>query len=607
MSEHDKYQMKTMRKSGISTTRIYGYFAAQAGGYENLGYSRRDMYNEEFKQRGRSSDADGALDFLKGLCSKDEMMYWRHTIKEDGTLQHLFWSDGVSRMDYSLFGDVLAFDATYRKIRYNTPLVIFSGVNHHNQSVIFGSAIVGDETEETYVWLLQNFVEAMEGKLLVSVITDGDLAMRNAIRRVFPNAHHRLCAWHLIRNASSNIKKTDFVTKFKHCLLGDFDVDEFERKWNALVCEFGLEENIWMLEMYRKRKMWATAHIRGNFFAGFRTTSRCEGLHSEFGKYVTVRSNLLDFLQQFFRWLSFMRYREIEADYSSSYGEVVLQTQHKSLESSAASLYTRSIFRLFRPVLERACRCKVVGVVQNGSIFTYTVYKYPREDIEWSVSYCEEKLKFECCCKRFETLGIACEHVMSVLIYLNIVSMPDCLVLNRWTKSAKAEVNATNANCSNQRDPTFITTYVTFVERCKRMVNAAFECGKPEYIRSTIEMVDKHTDVLEAVCRGEDVALSRLGLETEGTLGNPPRVRRKGGAVASSSINATKKRKRKPQKCGNCGNRGHNRISCGSQEEAYIAPQTQMMETFNYDDDDLLEDNEDCNIIMVCWISIMYF
>jgi hypothetical protein len=31
------------------------------------------------------------------------------------------------------------------------------------------------------------------------------------------------------------------------------------------------------------------------------------------------------------------------------------------------------------------------------------------------------------------------------------------------------------------------------------------------------------------------------------------------------------------------------------------------METFNYDDDDLLEDNEDCNIIMVCWISIMYF
>jgi hypothetical protein len=67
---------------------------------------------------------------------------------------------------------VLAFDATYRKIRYNTPLVIFSGTKPSYQSIIFASAIVSDETKETYVWLLQNLVEAMEGKLLVSVITD---------------------------------------------------------------------------------------------------------------------------------------------------------------------------------------------------------------------------------------------------------------------------------------------------------------------------------------------------------------------------------------------------------------------------------------------------
>jgi hypothetical protein len=321
-----------------------------------------------------NSDAEDALEFLKSMCLRDDMMYWKHIVNADGTLQHLFWCDGVSRMDYSVFGDVLAFDATYRKIKYNTPLVIFSGVNHHNQSVIFASAIVGDETEDTYVWLLQNLVEAMGGKLPVSVITDGDLAMRNAIRRVFPDAHHRLCAWHLIRNATSNIKITKFVSKFKHCMLGDFDVDEFDCKWEALVSEFGLEENLWILEMYEKRKMWATAHIRGKFFAGFRTTSRCEGLHSEFRKYVSVLSNLLDFLQQYFRWLSYMTYREIEADFASSYGEVVLQTQHKCLERSATNLYTKAIFRLFRPMLERACRCKVERVSQSGSIFSFTVY-----------------------------------------------------------------------------------------------------------------------------------------------------------------------------------------------------------------------------------------
>ena len=51
-------------------------------------------------------------------------------------------------MDYSLFGDVLPFDATYRKIIYNTPLVIiYFAVNHHNQIVIYGSAIVRDKKE----------------------------------------------------------------------------------------------------------------------------------------------------------------------------------------------------------------------------------------------------------------------------------------------------------------------------------------------------------------------------------------------------------------------------------------------------------------------------
>jgi hypothetical protein len=67
------------------------------------------------------------------------------------------------------------------------------------------------------------------------------------------------------------------------------------------------------------------------------------------------------------------------------------------------------------------------------------------------------------------------------------------------------------------------------------MVNASFECGKTEYLHSSIEMVEKHTDMLEAVGRGEDVDSCAFGLSTEGSLGNPPRVRRKGGAGPSST------------------------------------------------------------------------
>lgn len=86
--------------------------------------------------------------------------------------------------------------------------------------------------------------------------------------------------------------------------------------------------------------MWATAYLRGNFFCGFWTTSRCEGLHSEFGRYVNGKTNLVDFLKHFFKWLKYMRQREVEADFKSVYGKPALQTQYEDLENSAANVYT---------------------------------------------------------------------------------------------------------------------------------------------------------------------------------------------------------------------------------------------------------------------------
>lgn len=87
----------------------------------------------------------------------------------------------------------------YGKNKYFWHLVDFFGVHNHNCSTIFVVALVSNETEETYVWVLEKLLEAMKGKEPNVVITDGDNAVRNAIKRVFPKAHHELCAWHLLQ------------------------------------------------------------------------------------------------------------------------------------------------------------------------------------------------------------------------------------------------------------------------------------------------------------------------------------------------------------------------------------------------------------------------
>lgn len=209
------------------------------------------------------------------------------------------------------------------------------------------------------------------------------------------------------------------------------------------------------------------------------------------------------------------------------------------------------MFKQFRPVFERSSRCKVEVDGRSGSIFTYNVFKYPRNDIHWIVTFCEQQLKFKCCCKIFDTFGIPCEHILRVLVYLNIVEMPKCLVIEQWTKRAKDGIKAENRNSSSHRDPAFLSMYVMFVERCKRMTNAVLKCGDPEYIHKTMEMVENNTEKLESLRRGEADELPVFSSVIGKSLGNPQWLKKRGGAaVASSSHNASGKRKRSSPKCG---------------------------------------------------------
>ncbi|KAE8704624.1 hypothetical protein F3Y22_tig00110450pilonHSYRG01058 [Hibiscus syriacus] len=64
----------------------------------------------------------------------------------------------------------------------------------------------------------ENFLEAMMNKSPISVVTDGDRAMQRAIKSVIPYAKHRLCSWHLSRNAQANIGDPKFIAAFSKCM-----------------------------------------------------------------------------------------------------------------------------------------------------------------------------------------------------------------------------------------------------------------------------------------------------------------------------------------------------------------------------------------------------
>lgn len=97
------------------------------------------------------------------------------------------------RADFHYFGDVLTFDFTYKTNAHNKLFVFFVGVKHHIRSALFGFALLSGKTEDMYIWLLYTFNSVMDGKMLVSVVTNRDKTIRNAIRIVLPYASDKLC------------------------------------------------------------------------------------------------------------------------------------------------------------------------------------------------------------------------------------------------------------------------------------------------------------------------------------------------------------------------------------------------------------------------------
>ncbi|KAL4397566.1 hypothetical protein AHAS_Ahas01G0204700 [Arachis hypogaea] len=205
LDEADKTQADSLRACGVKNCHIRGYMVFQIGRYDKVGFTSKDLHNHISKtRRGKVKDGNAfaVLAYLFSKADSDPLFLGKFTLK-DGRLDNLVWTNGESVVDYECFGDVLAFDTIYKKNVYNKPLVIFSGTNHHGQTTIFRCALLSDERSKTFKWALKKFSKIMSGKLLGGVVIDGDRAMRDAILEVFPGIPHRLCAWHLHRNAFS--------------------------------------------------------------------------------------------------------------------------------------------------------------------------------------------------------------------------------------------------------------------------------------------------------------------------------------------------------------------------------------------------------------------
>ena len=99
---------------GIRTTNAYSYLAEEAGGFENVEFIKRDCYNVVNKQKFinvETGDAQSLVNHFKQKQAEDPMYFYAIQVDDENrmTIFFFFGRDGISRIDYNSFGDVICF------------------------------------------------------------------------------------------------------------------------------------------------------------------------------------------------------------------------------------------------------------------------------------------------------------------------------------------------------------------------------------------------------------------------------------------------------------------------------------------------------------------
>ncbi|XP_074323834.1 protein FAR1-RELATED SEQUENCE 5-like [Apium graveolens] len=294
--------IKTLYDSGIHNCQVMNVIGNIYGGNDKVGFNVQNVRNVIRYGRKKSfdiSDAQAGLDLLHRLNKEKGSKYFIRTeVDEENRLKCLVWIDPRCLMAYQNFGDVVAFDTTYRKNKYAMPFVPFTGVNHHYQSVIFGFALMRDEHASTFQWILRTWLQGVGNKPPMTIITDQDQAMESTIE---------------------------------------------EARWESFMDKYHLQEHKWLNKLKRK---WIIAYTRNTFLVFQNSTSRNEGMNSYFDNYVSSATGLKEFIENAQKVLGRKFMREKEEDYVTINLKRSMK-MHTTLEYHASCIYTKEMFRKF--------------------------------------------------------------------------------------------------------------------------------------------------------------------------------------------------------------------------------------------------------------------
>ncbi|XP_073129199.1 protein FAR1-RELATED SEQUENCE 5-like [Henckelia pumila] len=236
VTEVQSYEIDLAEDVGLKQKSTFQLMSRHAWEIDGLGYTMLDAKNYIRSKRQKSmvyGEVGCLMRYFQQQLSKNPSFYHANQMDVEEQVTNVFWADARMLIDYEYFGDVVSLDTTYCMNRAHRPLAIFSGFNHHRGAVIFGAALLYDETSSSFEWLFETFLEVHKQKKPLTIFTDQDQAMAKALHEC--------------------------------CMYGIDNEIKFEEAWSVLLSQYNVHENTWLQSTYNIKEKWAACYMKKAF------------------------------------------------------------------------------------------------------------------------------------------------------------------------------------------------------------------------------------------------------------------------------------------------------------------------------------------------------
>ncbi|KAL3674993.1 hypothetical protein R1sor_024941 [Riccia sorocarpa] len=241
ISPEEKGRIRMCKEAGMTVNVMMNLMRIEAN--KSLSFTATDVRNYLASTGETTShDTQELLKTLKDKHEQDPEFFYTFTVDCEGRLEHLLWIHSQARRAALYFGDVIIFDTTYKLNKYDMPFAVFTGVSNHGQTLLLGAALLRNETTPTFQWLFEEWHKTMRVNP-VSILTDQDRSITEAICSKLPTTKHCFCTWHITSKFPgwfAALLKEEFES-----FMRDFrltweveTVEEFESVWDGKVSHF---------------------------------------------------------------------------------------------------------------------------------------------------------------------------------------------------------------------------------------------------------------------------------------------------------------------------------------------------------------------------------